>query len=90
MGVAKLILAAPPLESPILPLLTAAVAEGKFCGAEIPKIGMRSEPSKAAIETRAVMKGRVKEARLVTMSNSPNPSVQRMNSYSNLEKVFHI
>ena len=89
MPVAKLILPAPPLESPILPLLTAAVAVGKVCGAEIPKIGIRSEPSNAATTTCAVFEGMVKEARLVTVSNSCNPSTQRMDESSNLEKVFH-
>jgi hypothetical protein len=78
MPVAKLILPAPPLESPILPLLTAAVAVGKVCGAEIPKIGRRSEPSSAATKTRAVFEGRVKGALLVTIRNSITPSIQRM------------
>jgi hypothetical protein len=74
----------------MLPLLTAAAAEGKICGVVIPEIGIRSEPNKAAIKNRAVIEGRVNEARLVTMSNSPGPSVQRMDNYFNLEKVFHI
>jgi len=89
MPVAKLILPAPPLESPILPLLTAAVAVGKVCGVEIPKIGTRSEPSSAVVATRAVFARMVKEARLVTVSNSCNPSTQRMDESPNLEKVFH-
>jgi hypothetical protein len=59
-------------------LLTAADAAGKVGGAEIPKIGIRSEPNNAAITTLAVLEGRVKEARLITISNSLNPSIQRM------------
>jgi hypothetical protein len=89
MPVAKLILPAPPLESPILPLLTAAVAVGKVCGAEIPKIGTRSEPNNVATKIRAAIEDRVKEVRLVTVSNSRNPSIQRMDETPILEKVFH-
>ena len=79
MGVAKLILAAPPLESPMLPLLTAAVADGKFCGADIPTIGIKSEPNKAANRTRDVIEAKLKEARIVTIRNSPDPSLQNWN-----------
>jgi hypothetical protein len=78
MPVAKLNLAAPPLESPILPLLTAAVAVGKICGAEIPKIGTRSEPNNAVTKIRAAIEDRVKEVHLVTIRNPPDPSIQRM------------
>ena len=70
IAVAKLILAAPPLESPILPLLTAAAASGKTCGAAIPVIGTSSEPSNAATTIRAAFKRRVKRACLVTISKS--------------------
>jgi hypothetical protein len=52
-------------------------------------MGIRSEPNNAAITTRAVFEGRVKETRLVTISNSLNPSAQRMDESSILEKVFH-
>jgi hypothetical protein len=71
-------------------LLTAAVAEGKVCGAEIPNIGIRSEPNKAATTTRRVLEYRVKDVRLATISNALQPLYPRLNILFNLGKVFHI
>jgi hypothetical protein len=92
MAVAKLILPAPPLDSAILPLLTAAAAVGKLCGVVIPRTGTSNEPNNAATNTRITCERNPSRNFFVLKGNMLNtrPLVPYMDGVSNLEKVCHI